>query len=455
MRPLTVKEVAAIRRPGFHRVSRNLYVQVTATGTKSWLFRYMKDRASHGMGLGSLELVTLAEARDKALLCRKMLLDGKDPLEERRSDRAQTLLAATATMTFRECAKRYIEAHGKGWKNGKHRQQWRNTLETYAYPVIGELSVAAIDTSLIMQIVEPLWIGSTDDQGNPVSPKTETASRLRGRLESILDWATARNYRTGENPARWRGHLDQLLPKRSKVAPVKHHDALPYTEMPAFMVQLRSHAGVAARCLEFTILTATRTGEAIGGQWSEIDLAARTWKVPAERMKGGKEHTVPLSDRAIEILAAVPRSGDYVFENGRAGHPISNMAMAMTLRRMGRDHITVHGFRSSFRDWAAEQTQHHNYVVEMALAHTIGDKVEAAYRRGELLAKRRELMDDWERYCAGSGQRPQRGSGSKRATGERAGMDCPVRPASAPLAPRGVLGAPSLSSRAPGPVKSR
>ena len=240
-----------------------------------------------------------------------------------------------------------------------------------------------------MQIIEPLW-----------TTKTETASRLRGRLESILDWATARNYRTGENPARWRGHLDKLLPKRSKVAPVNHHDALPYAELPAFMQQLRGQAGVAAQCLEFTILTAARTGEAIGAQWSEIDLEARTWRVPAERMKGGKEHTVPLSDRAIEILAALPRSGgDVVFENGRAGHPISNMAMIMTLRRMGRGDLTVHGFRSTFRDWAAEQTHHQNHVVEMALAHTIGDKVEAAYRRGELLAKRRELMDDWASYC--------------------------------------------------------
>jgi integrase len=389
MRRLTVKEVAAITKPGAHRVSKNLYLQVGPTGTKAWLFRYMRNGRSHGMGLGPLELVTLAEARDKALLCRKMLLDGKDPLEERRSERAQALLTAAATMTFRDCAKRYIEAHSKGWRNGKHRQQWRNTLETYACPVIGDLPVAAIDTGLIMQIIEPLW-----------TTKTETASRLRGRLESILDWATARNYRTGENPARWRGHLDKLLPKRSKVAPVNHHDALPYAELPAFMQQLRDQGGVAARCLEFTILTAARTGEAIGARWSEIDPAARTWTVPAERMKAGRPHTVPLSDRVIEILAALPRSGsDVVFENGRAGHPISNMAMTMTLRRMGRDNITVHGFRSTFRDWAAEQTHYQNHVVEMALAHTIGDKVEAAYRRGELLAKRRDLIQDWAKYC--------------------------------------------------------
>jgi integrase len=390
MRSLTVKEVAAINRPGTWRVSRNLYVQVGDTGTKAWLLRYTLNGRAHGMGLGSLELVTLAEARDKALLCRKLLLDGVDPLEARRQKRMQALLTAAATITFRDCAKRYIEAHGKGWKNGKHRQQWRNTLETYAYPVIGDLPVAAIDTALIMQVIEPIW-----------TTKTETASRLRGRLESILDWAAARNYRTGENPARWRGHLDKLLPARSKVAPVNHHDALPYAELPAFMQKLHGQAGVAAQCLEFTILTASRTGEVIGAQWSEIDLEARTWKVPAERMKGGKEHTVPLSECALEVLAALPRSGDYVFENGRAGHPISNMAMTMTLRRMGRGDITVHGFRSTFRDWAAEQTHYQNHVVEMALAHTIGDKVEAAYRRGDLLAKRRELMQDWAIYCTG------------------------------------------------------
>jgi integrase len=389
MRPLTVKQVAAITEPGTYWVSRNLYVQVSPTGTKSWLLRYMRNGTAHGMGLGSLELVTLAEARDKALLCRKMLLDGKDPLEERRSKRIQAFLTAAA-ITFRDCAERYITAHAVGWKNGKHRQQWRNTLETYAYPVIGDLPVAVIDTGLVLQIIEPLW-----------TTKTETASRLRGRLESILDWATARNYRTGENPARWRGHLQKLLPARAAVAPVQHHKALPYAELPAFMEQLRSQDGVAARCLELTILTATRTGEAIGARWSEVDLKARTWTVPAERMKSGKLHVIPLSDRALELLETLTRSGVHLFENGRAGRPISNMAMDMTLRRMGQGAVTVHGFRSTFRDWAAEQTSYPNHVVEMALAHAIGDKVEAAYRRGDLLEKRRELMGDWAGYCAG------------------------------------------------------
>lgn len=237
---------------------------------------------------------------------------------------------------------------------------------------------------------EPLW-----------STKTETASRLRGRLESILDWATARGYRTGENPARWRGHLDQLLPQRSKVAPVQHHSALPYAELPAFMTELRAQDGLSARALEFTILTAARSGEALGARWSEIDLKARTWTVPASRMKGGKEHVVPLSERVVKIVTTIPRSGDLLFEGAR-GRPLSDMSMTMLLRRMRNGAYKVHGFRSTFRDWTAEQTSYPNHVAEMALAHTIGDKVEAAYRRGDLIEKRRGLMDEWARYCSAS-----------------------------------------------------
>jgi integrase len=389
MRELNVKQIEALTKPGHHRVSKNLYLQIGPAGARSWLFRYMLDGRSRGMGLGPCDLVTLAEARDEALLLRKKLLKKVDPLEERRSSRVQARLRQATTHTFRECAEKYIAAHAKGWRNGKHRQQWENTLKTYAYPVLGDLSVAAVDTDLIMQIIEPLW-----------AAKTETASRLRGRLESILDWAKAREYRTGENPARWRGHLDQLLPKRSKVAPVNHHDAMPYAELPAVMKELRDRRGTSARCLEFTILTAARTGETIGARWSEFNLGARTWTVPADRMKAGKEHIVPLSDRVVEILEALPRASDYVFENGRAGKPISNMAMAMLLRDMGRGDITVHGFRSTFKDWVSERTGHADIVSEMALAHTIPDKVQAAYRRGDLLKKRRNLMRDWARYCA-------------------------------------------------------
>jgi integrase len=243
---------------------------------------------------------------------------------------------------------------------------------------------------LILQIIEPLW-----------TTKTETASRLRGRVESILDWATARNYRTGDNPARWRGHLQRLLPARANIAPVEHHAALPYAELPAFMAQLRRQDGTAARCLELAILTATRSGEVRGARWSEIDLEAKTWRIPAARMKSGKDHTVPLSDSVVLLLRKLPRSGEIVFEGARAGRPLGNMAPTLVLRSMGRTEITAHGFRSTFTDWANETTSHAHHVVEMALAHAIGNGVEAAYRRGDLLAKRRELMDDWAGYCAG------------------------------------------------------
>jgi integrase len=384
-RDLTSRELPGLTRIGQHRVSRNLYLQVTPTDTRSWLFRYMRTGKARWLGLGPVDLVTLAEARVKATAWRRRLLEGGDPLEDRRAARART---AADSLTFQICAERYIDAHQASWKNGKHRAQWKATLATYVYPVLGALPIAAIDTGLVMQVLEPIW-----------QAKPETASRVRGRVETVLDWASARGYRNGDNPARWRGHLQRLLPARAAIAPVKHHKALHYAEVPAFMAALRQQAGTAARCLELTILTAARTGEALGARWSEIDLEAKLWRVPAARMKGGREHVVPLSGPALEILAALPRSGDHLFEGARAGRPISNMAMDMLLRRMGQGAITVHGFRSSFRDWAAEQTSHPNHVVEMALAHAIGDKVEAAYRRGDLMAKRQRLLRDWGRYC--------------------------------------------------------
>lgn len=273
-------------------------------------------------------------------------------------------------------------------------------------PTIGDLPVAAIDTALVMKIVEPLW-----------STKTETASRVRGRIELILDWAAARGYRAGDNPARWRGHLDKLLPARTKVRKVKHHAALPYGDLPAFMAGLRGREGVSARCLEFVILTAARTGEAVGARWAEIDLAAKVWTVPAERMKAHREHKVPLSQRAVEILEGLPREGDYVFPGGKADKPLSNMALLATLRRMERPDLTGHGFRSTFRDWCAEQTAFPAEVAEMALAHVVSDKVEAAYRRGDLFRKRAQLMDAWGRYCgaerAAGGVVPMRGEAAE------------------------------------------
>jgi integrase len=394
LKRLSAQFVATAAKPGLYHDGGGLWLQVTASRAgnspaRSWIFRYKRRARTHDMGLGPVHTVSLAEARRRASGCRLLLLDGVDPLEARRAERSRIRVEAARARTFRQDAEAYIAAHADGWKNDKHRAQWTNTLATYAHPVIGDLPVAAIDTALMLRVLEPIW-----------RRKTETASRVRGRIEAVLDWASARGHRTGENPARWRGHLDKLLPRRSKVAPVKHHEALPYVELPTFMTDLRLQDGIGPRALEFTILTAARTGEAIGARRSEIDLTARAWTVPAERMKGGKEHTVPLSDRALEILETLPRTGDHVFEGARPGRPIGSMAMALTLRRMGRGDLTVHGFRSSFRDWAAEQTSHPNHVIEMALAHAIGDKVEAAYRRGDLFAKRRRLMADWARYCA-------------------------------------------------------
>jgi integrase len=384
---------ASIRnaKPGYLSDGGGLYLQVGATGSKSWVFRYKIGSKLHEMGLGALHTVGLAEARTKARQCREHRLDGRDPLAVRNAARLGARLDAAKAMTFAACAEGYIAAHKAAWRNAKHRDQWSNTLRSYVEPVFGALPVQAIDTPLVMKAIEPIW-----------AEKPETASRVRGRVESILDWATARGYRKGENPARWRGHLDKLLPKKTKVRRVEHHATLPFAEIGAFMAELRQQEGVGAKALEFAILTAARTGETIGARWDEINFADRLWTVPAERMKAGKEHRVPLSDATLAILedlAKIP-NGDFVFPGGGVGRPISNMAMLMLLRRMGRDDLTAHGFRSSFRDWAAERTGFPAEVAEKALAHTVGDKVEAAYRRGDLFHKRRQLMDAWAKFCA-------------------------------------------------------
>lgn len=388
---LTATRVNAIKKRGLHADGLNLYLQVSPTGSKSWLFRYMIGGKAKVMGLGPVHTVTLAMARDKATDARRKLLEGIDPLVDRKALRDARAAGAAKLVTFKECAEKYIAAHRAGWKNVKHSAQWESTLKTYVYPSFGHLAVDVVDVGLVLKAVEPIW-----------AEKPETASRIRGRIESILDWATVRGYRHGENPARWRGHLDKILPARSKVAKVQHHPALPYADIGAFMAGLRAMEGVSPRALEFTILTATRTGETVGARWSEIDLTAKMWTIPWERMKAGREHRVPLPDRAIGILDALPRDeeSDFVFIGERKGKPLSNMALLMTLRRMGRDDLTTHGFRSTFRDWAAEQTAYPNELVEMALAHAIGDKTEAAYRRGDMVEKRRRLMQDWTDYCA-------------------------------------------------------
>jgi integrase len=294
-------------------------------------------------------------------------------------------------MTFKACAEAYIHAHQAGWRNAKHRAQWPATLNTYAYPVFGDLPVQTIDTGLVLRAIEPIW-----------TIKPETASRLRGRIESVIGWAAAKGYRpSGENPARWKDHLENLLPAKSKVRRVEHHAALPYGQLPEFVAELRRQEGVGALALEFAILTAARTGEVIGAQWDEIDTGARLWTIPGARMKAGKEHRVPLSDAAMAIVEAVValKQGDFVFPGAKARRPLSNMALLMTLRRMGRDDLTAHGFRSTFSDWCAERTGYPSEVREMALAHTVGDKVEAAYRRGDLFEKRRKVMENWAVFC--------------------------------------------------------
>jgi integrase len=340
---------------------------------------------AHNMGLGPFPDISLAEARERAAAQRRLRLDGADPIATRKASRMAAGLDAAKAMTFRQCAEAYIASHQAGWRNPKHRAQWPATLSAYVFPIFGELPVAAVDVGLVMKAVEPIW-----------TAKAETAGRVRGCIESVLDWATARGYRQGENPARWKGHLENLLPKRAKVQRVKHHAALPYAELPDFMDELGQQNGLAARALEFAILTAARTGEIIGATWSEIDFEARLWTVPAERMKANREHRVPLSEAAVAILRPLydARTDERIFA-------ISNMAMLMLLRRMGRGDLTAHGFRSTFSDWCAEQTNTPSEVREMALAHTVGDKVEAAYRRGDMFETRRQLAVAWAWYCAG------------------------------------------------------
>jgi integrase len=387
---LTAKAVENQKRAGYFCDGGGLYLQVTPARAKSWIFRFTLGGKPREMGLGGLLAIGLAEARKRAAECRHMLVDGIDPIEARRAHSAQQALSEARTVSFEKCAQGYIAAHGGKWKNPKHAGQWKATLETYCYPVIGALPVQSVDTGLIVKVLQPIW-----------TTKPETASRLRGRIQSVLDWATVSGYRTGDNPARWRGHLDKLLAGIPKEARVKHHAALAYADIGAFMKDLRTQDGTAARALEFLILTAARTGEVIGARPEEFDLAKALWTVSGGRMKTGKEHRIPLASRSAQIIREQLKLGEtYVFPGLKAGKPLSGMAMLMLLERMGRGDITVHGFRSSFRDWGAERTAYPSEMLEMALAHTVGDKVEAAYRRGDLFEKRVYLMRDWERHCA-------------------------------------------------------
>lgn len=388
---LTAIRVDREKRQGRYSDGGGLYLQVGPTGGKSWLFRYMRAGKSREMGLGTVASVPMARARALARQYREALAAGRDPIQERDAAREAEALERSKGKTFKSCAEAYIASHREGWRNAKHVSQWENTLAQYVYPVIGALPVADVTTGHVLEVLEPIW-----------ASKTETASRVRGRMESVLNWASVRAYRSGDNPARWRGHLAELLPKRSKVAQVKHHRALPYPKIGAFMRDLRAQGGLAARALELIILTATRTREVIEARWDEIDLGAATWTIPAERMKAGRPHRVPLSAPALTLLKELKthKVNDFVFPGTKDQTALSNMACLALLDRMGRRDITVHGFRSTFRDWAAEQTSFPNIVAEAALAHTIGDKAEAAYRRGDLMNKRRQMMDRWADYCA-------------------------------------------------------
>ena len=381
---LTARAVATAK-PGRHGDGGGLWLIVAETGAKRWAYRFTIEGKVSELGLGGFPEVSLELARDKAAEARKLAKAGKSPVEARReAERAED-----GKPTFGKCADDFLAAKSSEWRNEKHRAQWAMTLTKYAEPLRSK-PVDEIDTEAVLEVLTPLW------QRTP-----ETASRLRGRIEVVLDAARARGFipRNEANPARWRGHLDKLLPKPSKLSR-GHHAALPYAELPAFIARLREREALAALALEFAVLTAARSGEVLEARWNEIDLAAKVWTVPAIRMKAGREHRVPLSGRALEILGKLSetRTGEYVFPGQRAGRPLSNMAMEMVLRRMGVDGVTVHGMRSAFRDWAGNETHFAREVAEAALAHVVGDKAEQAYRRGDALEKRRELMEAWARY---------------------------------------------------------
>ncbi|MGH1590799.1 tyrosine-type recombinase/integrase [Methylobacterium phyllosphaerae] len=388
---LTALGVARLKTPGMYGDGHGLWLQVTGKGGKSWILRYKIAGRAREMGLGSCATWSLAEARERARECRKLTSEGVDPIEVRKVKRQEAALEAAKAITFRTCAEGYIEAHKAGWRNAIHAAQWPSSLENHVYPAIGDLPVQAIDTASVMKVLEPIW-----------TTRSETATRVRARIESVLDWAATHGYRRGENPARWRGHLQNLLPKRSRVKRVQHYAALPFKEMPAFMAGLRGQDSIPARALEFTILTAARSGEALGTRWSEIDMDAGIWTIPAERIKSGVEHRVPLSVPALAILAKMRgHNGTYVFPGSRSRRPLTDKMARDVLVKMDRAGLTVHGFRSSFRDWAGECTAFPRDLAEMALAHTVGDATERAYRRGDLFEKRRELMDAWAAYSGG------------------------------------------------------
>lgn len=380
-------------KAGYWLDGDGLYLQVSESGAKSWIYRFQLNGKRREMGLGSLADVSAKDARRRAAEARAMVHNKIDPLEHRKQQAqaaaARAAQVAAGAITFKKVSLEYIEANRAGWKNVKHISQWENSLATYAYPVMGDTPVGEIDTAMVLEVVNPIWL-----------TKTETAKRLRSRIELVLSYAKVKGYRSGENPAIWRGHLENVLPKPGKIAPHKHHPALPYGQLREFMGKLRQHEGVSVLCLEFVILTACRSGEALKAKWSEIDEEKGVWIIPADRMKARREHRVPLSDAALAVLEDARKicQGEYIFPGVRTGKPMSDMSLSMLVRRI-QSAITVHGFRSSFRDWAAEATHYPGEMAEMALAHMVGNKVEAAYRRGDMFEKRRQLMADWAAWC--------------------------------------------------------
>ena len=385
-RELTPLAISKITKPGTHAVGgvAGLALRVYPKGQRAWVLRTMVAGKRREFGLGGYPSVLPSSAKDRARATLDKIFSGLDPIEEKQRQRSALRAAKAKAVSFSKVAEQYIAQHEAGWKNPKHAAQWVTTLSTYAFPVIGSVTVASVDTPLVLKVLEPIW-----------TEKTETASRLRGRIEVILDYATAKGLRDGPNPARWKGHLALTLPARRKVAPVQHHAAIPVLEMPAFMKQLRGMDGVSARALEFLTLTAARSGEVRGMTWGEVDLKNKLWTVPASRMKAKKEHRVPLSDAALLILESIKRvNGVNLVFPGTRGGALSDMSLTAVMRRMGVEAVP-HGLRSSFRNWTAEMTSYPNEVAEMALAHTVSSATEAAYRRGDLLEKRRSMMTDW------------------------------------------------------------
>jgi integrase len=388
MGALTAKLLENINKPGIYEDGDGLRLVIKSEGARSWILRYQFQGIRRDVGLGGYPKTSLGEARKKAAEKRGLISKGIDPLEQKQREQKAKQEAKAKARTFEDCALEYIETQRGGWKNAKHAAQWVSTLNTYAFPVIGKKFVGSVNTDDVLEILKPLW-----------NTKPETASRVRSRIELVLDAAKAKRLRSGENPALWRGHLDKLLPKSSKVKAVKHHPAMPWPELPAFMQDLVKADGLSARALEFTILTACRTSEVLGATWGEVDLNARVWVIPADRMKAEQEHRVPLTDTAIKVLRLLPHDGSYLFPGMKKDRPLSNVSMLKVLERMGKDSYTVHGFRSTFRDWAAENTNAPRELCEQVLAHQIAGKAEAAYFRSDLFEKRRQLMDSWAGYA--------------------------------------------------------